>query len=247
MAVAANAHGTLRISPAVIGSTAAGAEQVIALDAVQALQPHARVLTVAKPQLIQAQPIVKVQTLAAQPIIKYTHSIAQPLIKTLVAPTVYQQAQPVIKYVQHVQQPQQLIKYVQPAQQIVKYVAAPVEQPIIKIAAPVEQPIIKVAQPVKYTTTVAEEHHQPQPYAFGFNSVDEQGATHERQESKDANGVVTGSYTIQDTVTGAHRIVNYVADAEGFRASIQSNEPGMITSNPAGVQIQATNQGNIKA
>ncbi|CAN7996847.1 unnamed protein product [Ixodes pacificus] len=39
--------------------------------------------------------------------------------------------------------------------------------------------------------------------------------------------------TAMSTLTGVARTVNYVADALGFRATVQTNEPGTKTSAPA--------------
>ena len=61
------------------------------------------------------------------------------------------------------------------------------------------------------------------------NVVDDNDAndgTQSRQESQDASGKVTGSYTIVDA-NGAQRIVEYYADDTGFHANIKSNEPGI--------------------
>ena len=46
----------------------------------------------------------------------------------------------------------------------------------------------------------------------------------------------TGSYGLRD-IDGRTRIVNYVADAAGFRASIQTNEPGVEPKDPAATLI----------
>ncbi|OTF80041.1 cuticle protein-like protein [Euroglyphus maynei] len=57
-----------------------------------------------------------------------------------------------------------------------------------------------------------------------------------RQENGDGAGNVQGSYSYRDAY-GLARVVNYVADHNGFRAEIQTNEPGTETSNPAGATI----------
>lgn len=71
----------------------------------------------------------------------------------------------------------------------------------------------------------------PSPYEFNFQEKNE-NHTLARQESGDAQGVVRGSYQLIDR-DGRTRTVNYVADDDGFRAEIQSNEPGLISSAPA--------------
>lgn len=61
-------------------------------------------------------------------------------------------------------------------------------------------------------------------YAFGYNEDHSTGGTF-RRESGDAFGTKVGSYGLRDA-DGRLRIVNYVADANGFRATISTNEPG---------------------
>jgi hypothetical protein len=48
--------------------------------------------------------------------------------------------------------------------------------------------------------------------------------------------VQVGSYGLRD-IDGRTRVVNYVADAAGFRANIQTNEPGVEPKDPAAVLI----------
>lgn len=74
---------------------------------------------------------------------------------------------------------------------------------------------------------------KPDPYSFAFEETDEFGTKLARQETGDANGVVQGSYSYIDA-QGLTRTVNYIADDDGFRASIVSNEPGLKNSEPAG-------------
>lgn len=73
-------------------------------------------------------------------------------------------------------------------------------------------------------------------YAFGYNIIDPYGATNSREEKGDANGNVVGSYSLTD-IDGRARKVNYVADKLGFRAAIDTNEPGTGNSDPAAVVI----------
>ncbi|CAN7947804.1 unnamed protein product, partial [Ixodes pacificus] len=65
----------------------------------------------------------------------------------------------------------------------------------------------------------------PQPYSFGYDNVDEYGTKLFHKETGDANNVKTGSYGYTDA-NGLYRRVNYVADANGFRATVETNEPG---------------------
>ncbi|XP_022244736.1 uncharacterized protein LOC106461926 [Limulus polyphemus] len=78
----------------------------------------------------------------------------------------------------------------------------------------------------------------PKPYNFGYQIQDEAGNTQEREESGDEAGNVQGSYGYTDGL-GLYRKVQYVADTEGFRATIESNEPGLTNANPANVEITA--------
>ncbi|KAH9424858.1 hypothetical protein DERP_012345 [Dermatophagoides pteronyssinus] len=85
----------------------------------------------------------------------------------------------------------------------------------------------KIAQPLDDAARHAEPEipQPPQPFSFGFQAMANDG-TQSRQESQDASGKVTGSYTIVDA-NGAQRIVEYYADDTGFHANIKSNEPGI--------------------
>lgn len=49
-------------------------------------------------------------------------------------------------------------------------------------------------------------------------------------------GRVIGSYGLKH-VDGTHRVVDYVADKDGFRASVRSNEPGVASAEPADAPI----------
>jgi len=77
---------------------------------------------------------------------------------------------------------------------------------------------------------------RPSPYDFGYDTTDAYGTRLTRQERGDGAGVVTGSYSYREA-NGLQRTVNYVADANGFRATVTTNEPGTETSNPADVVI----------
>lgn len=61
-------------------------------------------------------------------------------------------------------------------------------------------------------------------YAFGYNEEHATGGSF-RRESGNAAGQVVGSYGLR-AADGRVRIVNYVADDDGFRADINTNEPG---------------------
>ncbi|GFT90634.1 uncharacterized protein NPIL_143331 [Nephila pilipes] len=84
-----------------------------------------------------------------------------------------------------------------------------------------------------------EEHKFPPiPYNFEFDTRDENGTTLFRRESKDGSGKVEGRYGYKD-MFGIERIVEYVADENGYRAKIKTNEPGIDKKNSAGVEFYA--------
>ncbi|KAH6925497.1 hypothetical protein HPB50_006189 [Hyalomma asiaticum] len=74
--------------------------------------------------------------------------------------------------------------------------------------------------------------YPPQPYSFGYDNVDEYGTQSFHKEESDANNVKTGSYGYRDA-NGTFRKVTYVADADGFRATVDMNEPGTVTGHTA--------------
>ncbi|XP_054160223.1 larval cuticle protein A3A-like [Oppia nitens] len=104
------------------------------------------------------------------------------------------------------------------------------------IAAPQPKPIVYSAPaPV---ARVQEQYGPAEPYSFGFQSTDEQGNSLSRQEQSDGSGAVKGSYSYVDS-NGLNRIVEYIADSAGYRATVKTNEPGTANANPADVQIAA--------
>nr|XP_037290108.1 cuticle protein 10.9-like [Rhipicephalus microplus] len=76
------------------------------------------------------------------------------------------------------------------------------------------------------------EEYPPQPYSFSYDTTDEFGTRLTREESGDANNNKVGSYGYTDA-NGISRTVKYTADAEGFHATVETNEPGTKSSNPA--------------
>ncbi|KAL1486442.1 hypothetical protein MTO96_031385 [Rhipicephalus appendiculatus] len=79
----------------------------------------------------------------------------------------------------------------------------------------------------------------PQPYSFGYDNVDEFGNRQFRSERGDSNNAKTGSYGYRDA-NGLYRRVNYVADAYGFRATVDTNEPGTAPGASADVVFNAS-------
>lgn len=61
---------------------------------------------------------------------------------------------------------------------------------------------------------------------------DDYGNSQYRREDSDDTGAVRGSYGYTDA-NGLYRIVDYVADDNGFRATIRTNEPGLVEPSPA--------------
>ncbi|CAL1288457.1 unnamed protein product, partial [Larinioides sclopetarius] len=72
-------------------------------------------------------------------------------------------------------------------------------------------------------------------YNFGYDEGHLSGGTF-RKEAGDAFGNKVGSYGLRDA-DGRVRVVNYVADAAGFRADIKTNEPGVEPKDPAATTI----------
>ncbi|XP_064490047.1 adult-specific rigid cuticular protein 15.7-like [Ornithodoros turicata] len=66
-------------------------------------------------------------------------------------------------------------------------------------------------------------------YNFGYHIVNGLGAVNGRKEAGVPYGPVVGSYYLGD-IDGRQRVVKYVADNHGFRAQVQTNEPGTKTS-----------------
>ncbi|GFU26831.1 cuticle protein 16.8 [Trichonephila clavipes] len=81
-------------------------------------------------------------------------------------------------------------------------------------------------------------HHHPQPYKFGYEIKDHHGSQH-RHEHGDGHGHVQGSYGFTDH-RGVHREVHYVADHQGFRATVKTNEPGTANQDPAHVKLHSS-------
>lgn len=107
--------------------------------------------------------------------------------------------------------------------------------------APRPVTIVQAApQPVRLAAVSAEDE-SPKPFAFSFESEDEFGTKMSRSENADGSGAVTGSYSYTDA-TGLTRTVTYVADDNGYRASVDTNEPGTLTSNPADAEIRSSAQ-----
>ncbi|KAH7965558.1 hypothetical protein HPB49_008746 [Dermacentor silvarum] len=106
-------------------------------------------------------------------------------------------------------------------------------RPAVRAFVPQIPVITKVATPVLVPGSNSEPVYPPHPYEFGYDIVDEFGNTQYRHETSDAHNNKRGSYGYTDA-NGISRRVDYVADANGFRAHIRTNEPGTASSAPAG-------------
>ncbi|KAG8188469.1 hypothetical protein JTE90_008034 [Oedothorax gibbosus] len=69
-------------------------------------------------------------------------------------------------------------------------------------------------------------------YAFGYNEDHTSGGSF-RRETGDRFGNKIGSYGLR-IADGRMRIVNYVADHNGYRADVMTNEPGISNTNSNG-------------
>lgn len=78
----------------------------------------------------------------------------------------------------------------------------------------------------------------PQPYEYGYILRDDHGNAQHKHESSDGNGNVKGTYGFKDE-HGLYRSVQYVANKDGFRALVKTNEPGTDNTDPADVHVEA--------
>ncbi|GFQ79070.1 cuticle protein 16.8 [Trichonephila clavata] len=90
------------------------------------------------------------------------------------------------------------------------------------------------AVPIPYESTTDPNllNEVPSPYDFGFEFGDDQGMVQYRRESSNVNGEIKGSYGYTDS-NGLYRNVEYTAGADGYKAVIRSNEPGLSNQNTA--------------
>ncbi|UYV70698.1 hypothetical protein LAZ67_8000298 [Cordylochernes scorpioides] len=73
-------------------------------------------------------------------------------------------------------------------------------------------------------------------YKFGYDVDDGYYNRHHHKEESDVYGAKTGSYGYSDA-HGIYRHVAYVADGQGYRAYVSSNEPGTAPQDPADVKM----------
>ncbi|KAI1308660.1 Cuticle protein 16.8 [Halotydeus destructor] len=121
-------------------------------------------------------------------------------------------------------------------------------QPPVAVGGRGRQPVLATAEarsraalrpsPVSAALEAAAAFKQPMnPYNFAYDVHDETG-NHQYRKEEATDGVVRGTYGYTDA-NGLYRFVSYVADGAGFRASIQSNEPGMGQAQAADVKLSA--------
>ncbi|XP_042909203.1 uncharacterized protein [Parasteatoda tepidariorum] len=67
-------------------------------------------------------------------------------------------------------------------------------------------------------------------YAFGYNEDHSSGGSF-RRETGDRHGNKVGSYGLR-IGDGRMRVVNYIADSDGYRVNVISNEPGLSQQEP---------------
>lgn len=91
-------------------------------------------------------------------------------------------------------------------------------------AGPAVIPVNSILVPV--------ENLSPKPYEFGYEFADSLGMFQHRRETSDNIGTVKGSYGYMDP-SGQQRRVDYVADGQGYRASVHSNEVGLSSQSSA--------------
>ncbi|CAN8021209.1 unnamed protein product, partial [Ixodes persulcatus] len=85
---------------------------------------------------------------------------------------------------------------------------------------------------------IAQRDPPPVPYSFSYDNTDDFGTRTTHSENSDNNNAKTGSYGYTDA-TGTYRYVTYVADGNGYRATVDTNEPGTKSSAPADVRYDS--------
>ena len=127
------------------------------------------------------------------------------------------------------------------------YLTAPIQAPAKVEVAPIAPAVAPVAAPAPIVTeivnapVITKYHSQDEfgQYAFGYS---EPGAN--RDETRDANGVVKGSYNYVD-VNGVPQSVVYVSDANGFQVSATNlpKAPVPVVDTP---EVAAAKEAHLK-
>ncbi|GBM23299.1 hypothetical protein AVEN_26024-1 [Araneus ventricosus] len=104
------------------------------------------------------------------------------------------------------------------------------------VAVKAQEMTIPVGVDGKDTLTTIRNVDAEGNYDMGYNENQLTGGASFYREKGHTNGTRTGSYGYT-TRNGLIRIVTYVADQTGYRAEVLTNEPGMISANPASVTV----------
>lgn len=80
--------------------------------------------------------------------------------------------------------------------------------------------------------------YPPIPYQFAYKAETSEGS-HSQDETSDANGRRQGSYSIS-LADGRQRSVSYVADEDGFRAEVSTNELGTESKDAADAKYSSS-------
>ncbi|RWS17569.1 cuticle protein-like protein [Dinothrombium tinctorium] len=99
----------------------------------------------------------------------------------------------------------------------------PEAQPRRPVIRPATSPEIRPRAP---GTEVHRENGPPNPYNFEFKNEDNDGNQQFHSETGDENGAKRGTYGYSSS-NGVYRIVDYIADRNGYKATVRTNEPGV--------------------
>lgn len=88
---------------------------------------------------------------------------------------------------------------------------------------------VPLAPPPPASVTNEIEDGQVRPYSFEYEANDDQLGLRSSRSEKSDGRTVTGTYSYFDA-DGVYRVVEYVADENGFRANVKTNEPGTAKS-----------------
>ena len=80
--------------------------------------------------------------------------------------------------------------------------------------------------------------YEQRPYEYGYQ-LDDTNGSHGHVEKRDESGRVEGEYSI-NLGDGRVRVVKYVADENGYRADVTTDELGTEYNNPKDVYIGST-------
>jgi len=163
-----------------------------------------------------AIPSVHAAPVAYQNVAPVVHAAYAPVVYADPAPVVNAAASPVVQDVAPVVQAAYApVVYADPAP-VVNDAASPVVQDVAQVVQAVYAPVVYAAAPAVQPTVTGSQYHaqdEAGSYSFGYqdtNSV--------RQETKTADGTVSGEYQYVDS-DGLIQAVQYIADEAGFRVA----------------------------